>query len=115
MRRFAVLLAPLVIAATPAAAADGAKLFALQCKSCHAAKSSPMGPSLTGVAGAAVAGRTDYKYSAGLVAKGGKWTDAALDAYLAKPATFAPGTRMTYAVPVAENRTAIIGYLKTLK
>jgi len=102
-------------AAAPSQAADGARLFSLQCKTCHGAKSTPMGPALAGVAGADIAGRDDFTYSAGLKAKSGTWTDAALDAYLAKPVAFAPGTRMMVAVPNAENRAAIVTYLKTLK
>lgn len=116
MPRLVALLVPLVLAlASPAAAADGAKLFALQCKSCHGAKSTLMGPSLAGVAGGKIAGRSDYKYSPGLIAKGGTWSDTALDAYMAKPTVFAPGTRMLAAVPAAENRAALVAYLKTLK
>jgi len=101
--------------ASPSHAADGARLFNLQCKTCHGPKSTPMGPTLTGVAGADIAGRDDYAYSAGLKAKTGTWTDAALDAYLAKPMAFAPGTRMMVAVPNAETRAALVTYLKTLK
>ncbi|MDP1618926.1 cytochrome c family protein [Phenylobacterium sp.] len=104
-----------LMGASPSFAADGAQLFNLQCKTCHGAKSTPMGPTLAGVAGADIAGRDDYAYSAGLKAKSGTWTDAALDAYLAKPMAFAPGTRMMVAVPNAENRAAIVTYLKTLK
>lgn len=115
MRRFVLALAAASFAAAPASAADGGKLFALQCKSCHGAKSTPMGPALTGVVGAKIAGRADYKYSAGLTAKSGTWTAANLDAYLAKPAAFAPGTRMLTAVADAASREAIIDYLETLK
>lgn len=116
-----LLLAGLVLAAAPglaqaqAASSAGARLFNLQCKTCHGDKSTPAGPTLAGVAGAPIAGRTDFNYSAGLKAKGGVWTDAALDAYLAKPVAFAPGTRMMVAVPDANNRAAIVAYMKTLK
>ena len=48
-RMFAAALASLFVAG-PALAADGAKVFQLQCKSCHGAKSTLMGPSLAGVA-----------------------------------------------------------------
>jgi cytochrome c len=116
MRRiFAVPALLLLVFATPSAAADGAWVFALQCKSCHGAKSTLMGPALAAVAGADIAGRKDFKYSPALVAKAGVWTDAALDAYLARPAGFAAGTRMTTAVPAADNRAALIAYMKTLK
>lgn len=119
--RLPVLLAGLILAAAPglaqaqAASSTGARLYNLQCKTCHGDKSTPAGPTLAGVAGAPIADRSDYAYSAGLKAKGGTWTDAALDAYLAKPMAFAPGTRMMVAVPDANNRAAIVAYMKTLK
>ena len=98
--------------ASPALAADGAQLFAMQCKMCHGG--SPIGPNLTGVAGRKIAA-TDFAYSAALKAKDGTWTDANLDAFLKGPAAFAPGTKMFASVPSEENRAALIGYLKTLK
>jgi len=95
--------------------ADGAKTFMLQCGTCHQAKSSPMGPSLAGVAGRKIASLTDYAYSPALQAKGGAWTDANLDAYLAGPAKFAPGSKMPVSLPAVADRVAVITYLKTLK
>lgn len=111
----ASLLAAGAMSATPAAAADGAKVFNLQCRTCHAAKSSVAGPSLNGVAGRRIAGLSDFAYSSALKSKGGSWTDAALDAYLAAPAKFAPGGRMFNAVAAPGDRAAVIAYLKTLK
>ena len=110
-------LAPvlLTLSSTPALAADGAKTFLLQCKSCHGAKSTLMGPALGGVAGAKIAGRADFAYSTGLKAKAGVWSDANLEAYLAAPTRFAPGSRMPQGVANPADRTAVIGYLKTLK
>lgn len=115
MRRYFFALAAASAIAAPASAADGGKLFALQCKSCHGPASSLMGPSLSGVVGAKIAARADFKYSAGLKAKTGTWTEANLDAYLAKPTVFAPGSRMTTGVADAAGRKAIIDYLGTLK
>ena len=114
---FAMAALAILAAASPALAApDGAKLFALQCKSCHGAASTAMGPALAGVAGGRIAARSDFKYSAGLKAKsGGTWTDQALNSYLSGPAAFAPGSRMAVSVPSAENRAALVAYLKTLK
>ena len=111
-----LLAAAGLIAASPAVAADGAKTFQLQCKVCHQAKSTPMGPSLTGVAGRKIAGLADFKYSAGLAAKASMtWTDTNLEAYLAAPAKFAPGTRMPSGLAAPADRAAVIGYLKGLK
>ncbi len=115
MRLPALAFAFVTLSATPVLAADGAKTFLLQCKSCHAAKSSLMGPALTGVAGAKIAGRADFAYSAGLKAKAGTWSDANLEAYLAAPTKFAPGSRMPQGVANPADRVAVIGYLKTLK
>lgn len=113
-----VLAAALILTtATPALAEDGAALYAAQCKACHSltGTSSPTGPSLKGVAGRKVASAGGYSYSAGLTKKGGTWTDAALDAYLAAPATWAPGTKMFNRVAQPQARAAIIAYLKTQK
>lgn len=105
----------LALSAGAASAADGAKTFQLQCKTCHGAKSSPAGPGLAGVAGRKIAGLTDFTYSAGLKAKSGTWTDANLDGYLAGPMKFAPGTRMATGVANPADRAAVVAYLKTLK
>lgn len=112
MLRVAAAALVLSLAAAPALAADGAQLFNMQCKMCHAG--TPMGPSLAGVAGGPVAAKP-FAYSPALKSKGGTWTDANLDAYLKAPSAFVPGTKMMISVPSAESRTAIIGYLKTLK
>ena len=116
MVRFAFAAAALSLAATPALAADGAQLFAMQCKLCHQpAGSTAMAPSLAGVAGGAIASKSDFNYSPALKAHGGTWTDENLNAFLKAPAAFAPGTKMFATVPSDENRVAIVDYLKTLK
>lgn len=114
--RFVPLALVLGLLAAPAyAAADGATLFAQQCKMCHGPASSPMGPSLAGAAGGKIAVRKDFTYSTALKAKGGTWTDAALDQFLAAPAKFAVGTKMPISVPAPDNRKALVAFLKTLK
>ena len=113
MTRVAAFAALLSLSAAPALAADGAQLFNLQCKMCHGG--SVMGPTLNGVAGGPIAAKPGFAYSPALKNKGGTWTDANLDAFLKAPAQFAPGTKMLIGVPADDSRTAIIGYLKTLK
>lgn len=113
MIRVAAAALALSFAAAPAFAADGQQLFNMQCKMCHSG--GPMGPSLTGVAGAKIASKEGFAYSPALKAKGGTWTDANLDAFLKAPAQFAPGTKMMMSVPSDENREAVIAFLKTLK
>lgn len=111
----ALALAAGLLSAVPAAAADGAKVFNLQCRACHGAKSTVAGPSLNGVAGRKIAGLSDFAYSQALKAKGGTWSDAALEAYLTAPGKFAPGGRMITAVAAPADRAALIAYMKTLK
>ena len=115
--RFILLVAAGALMAGPALAADGAAVFASQCKVCHTttAASGPAGPSLKGVAGRKLGSLSDFAYSPGLKAKGGSWSDANLDAFLTNPSAFAPGTKMFARVPAADNRAAVIAYLKTLK
>src|SRR3954463_2458349 len=120
MVRFAsaVLIAAVAagtLASSPALAADGAQLFQQQCKICHQGPSTPLAPSLAGVAGKDKASRTDFTYSNALKAKAGTWTDADLDKWLTSPGAFVPGTKMVVAVPDAGNRAALIAYLHTLK
>ncbi len=114
-----VLAALLVAGAAtaPAFAQDGAALFNAQCKSCHTLNGTngPAGPSLKGVVGRKIAGSPGYAYSKALSGKGGTWGDAQLDAYLAGPAAFAPGTKMFNKVADPKARAAIVAYLKTQK
>jgi|HubBroStandDraft_1064217.scaffolds.fasta_scaffold121723_3 cytochrome c len=115
MRAALVLL--LALAAPPALAATGEELFNAQCGDCHTVgdASTDQGPSLKGVVGRPVAGAKDFAYSDALKAKGGTWTEAGLDAFLANPNATVPGTAMFGGAPVAEDRAAIIAYLKTVK
>ncbi|MBU6165177.1 MAG: c-type cytochrome [Alphaproteobacteria bacterium] len=106
--------------AAPAAAQDakaGEKAFA-QCRACHSVVrgQNRIGPSLAGVAGRRIAGVAGFNYSAALKRRTGNWTDANLNAWLTRPAAWAPGTRMAFAgIPDARRRADMIAYLKTLK
>ena len=106
--------------AAPAAVAaiSGEKIFA-KCAACHdIAKggANGIGPALHGVVGRAIGSVAGYTYSTALKTKGGNWDAAALDAYIAAPAKYAPGTKMAYAgLSKAEERKAVIEYLETQK
>lgn len=102
-----------------AALAQAAKptSFAM-CGACHSVKAgeNKIGPSLAGVAGRKQGASAGFKYSAAMKAKGGKWTDTELDAYLTNPRAAIPGTTMAFAGQKdAAKRAEIIAYLKTLK
>ncbi len=123
---------PAVPAAAAAPAAGGAAAAAIvgdaakgeqsakKCAACHtfnAGGANGIGPNLAGVYGEAVAsGRGGFAFSDPLKAKGGKWDDATLDAWLKNPKTFAAGTKMTFAgIADDQERANVIAYLKTAK
>ncbi len=111
------LIAALALAAGPAFAADGADVFKSKCGDCHTtdAESTEAAPGLKGVVGRKIASLSDFPYSDALRAKSGTWTETALNAFLASPNDFAPGTIMLGGAPDPAERKAIIDFLKTLK
>ena len=57
-------------------------------------------------------GRPGYPYSPALSAKGGTWTWQNMDAWLASPRHFAPGTKMTFAgIRKASDRADLLAWL----
>ena len=95
----------------------GAKLFK-KCKSCHTTKKggkNTIGPNLWDVVGRKIAGSTGFKYSEALKGKGGDWSFAALDAFLANPKSYAKGTKMSFrGVKKNEDRADLLVYLHSL-
>ncbi|NNK33963.1 MAG: c-type cytochrome [Xanthomonadales bacterium] len=95
----------------------GRMLFSL-CSGCHAlgdGATHGIGPDLAGILGRPIGSARGYRYSEALAGISGSWTPEALDAFLADPQTFAPGTVMTAAqgVPDDAARSAMIEFLKT--
>ena len=72
-------------------------------------------PSLSRVFGRAIASDTFDRYSAGLKAAGGVWSEDNLVAFLTDPAAFAKGTAMSYRAGSAIEAAQIVKRLKALE
>lgn len=89
------------------------------CSICHAIGASAavsVGPPLNGIVGRRWATYPTFAYSPGLVAgreAGRLWDETTLDAWLAKPSSVVPGTKMIFpGLADPKSRQAVIGYLR---
>jgi cytochrome c len=106
------------------ASADSGKTVFKQCTSCHTADKggkNGVGPNLWDMVGTQKAARQGFAYSSVLAAakdKGGDeaaWGYEQLNAFLANPKAYLPGTKMTFAgLRKAEDRANVIAYLRSL-
>lgn len=98
-------------------AAAGKAAF-LVCSACHTvAPGGPalIGPNLYGVLGRDVASAEGFAYSEALLALPGAWDEAKLNAFLADPLAYAPGTKMGLAgITSSSERANLIAYLAHL-
>ena len=90
---------------------------AMVCKACHQFESNGVtvvGPPLWGIAERTIASFEGFNYSEGIKQHQGKWDAEKLDAFLASPTEFAPGTNMVFpGVKDPGSRAAIIAWLAT--
>jgi cytochrome c len=88
------------------------------CASCHSfdkGGANKVGPALYGVVNRQIGGLAGFAYSDSLKSKGGPWTYAALDAFIANPKGFASGTKMAYGGEKDPTRRAdMIAYMRSL-
>lgn len=86
------------------------------CRQCHRVNDGSdhaVGPDLKDILNRPVAGAAGFGYSDALLAKGGRWTPEALDAFLRDPQAFAPGTLMQIrGLGRPEDRAALLAYLQ---
>jgi cytochrome c len=91
------------------------QLLSLACAACHsfgAGEKTIIGPNLHGVFGRPAGAVEGFDYSPGLKSSGLVWTPRALDAWLADPASFVAGTKMTFTgYRSPEDRRDLIAYL----
>jgi len=105
------------LASAPYDSADreNGKRQAQFCRACHSLERGGrhlIGPSLYGMFGTEAGSQSGFEYSPVLRDADFAWTPAALNAWLAQPARFLPGNRMTFAGVVRErDRTDLIAYL----
>ncbi|MEM7634757.1 MAG: cytochrome c family protein [Pseudomonadota bacterium] len=113
--------APKVSLASLLASADAAKgenAFKA-CKACHTVEDggkNKVGPNLYDIVDHAIGTRGGFAYSDALKEKASeKWTFENLDAFIAKPKAWAPGTKMGYGGMKREaQRADLLAYLRTL-
>jgi cytochrome c len=112
---------PLPVLLSKADAETGKRRAAI-CSTCHSfgkgEASKPTGPNLWGIVGRVHAADKDFDYSEAnraMGAKGTKWTYDEIFDFIKDPRTHMPGTKMTFAgMSDAEDRAAVIAYLRTL-
>ena len=104
-------------AAGPAAGDVGrGKTVFARCVACHDLNTGAvrMGPSLKGIMGRKAGSAANFGYSSAMKSKGVTWSPDTLNAFLAAPMKYVPGTRMGFAgVTDAQERADLIAYLKT--
>ena len=113
-------VAPVAIATLlpTADAAKGAEVFK-KCASCHTPAqggANGVGPNLYGTLGEEIGhGKGGFAFSDALSGKGGKWDFDSMNAWLASPKAFAPGTKMSFAgLSKPEDRANLLVYLNSL-
>jgi cytochrome c len=97
---------------------NGKSIAQKQCVACHSLNEggkAGVGPNLYGIVGAPHGHAEGFNYSAVLKAKQGPWSYDELNAWLYKPAAYAPGTRMGYAgLANTQQRADLIAYLRSI-
>lgn len=96
--------------------AKGEQVFK-KCAACHNADqggANALGPNLWGVVGKPHAAHPGFAFSDALKGVPGNWDFKALDAWLANPKKYAPGTKMTFAgLSNPQDRADIIAFLNS--
>ena len=114
----AAALAPIGPLLASADAAAGEALTKKLCAACHTFDEggrNGVDPNLYGVLGRARASEAGFNYSPALKDKPGAWTYDELNAWLHRPAAFAPGTRMSFAgINADKQRADVIAYVRGL-
>ncbi len=106
---------PILAAADPAAGEKVAK----KCTACHSFEEggpNKIGPNLYDIVGHPIGGKDGFSYSDALAGMSDDtWTYENLNAFLAKPKEWAPGTKMSFAgLNKVGDRADLVAWLRTL-
>ena len=91
---------------------DGKALFEKRCGGCHALDRDKEGPRLGGVYGRKAGTIDSFQYSDALKNSKVTWSDTTLDRWLTDTEKLVPNNDMSFHVESADERAAIIAYLK---
>lgn len=113
-----VLLACAPVAAGAVDLANGQRLFASRCASCHAVGPSAragFGPQLNAVIGRRAGSTPDFRYSPAMAKSGIVWNDRTLAAFLDSPGDLVPGTKMRFwGMSDARQVGDLLAYLRSI-
>ena len=109
---FLATAAPALAAPLTGDVARGERLYGGRCGFCHSLDSNRFGPRHRGVYGRRVAAVPDFHYSKALAARTFTWNADTLDAWLADPKRFVPGTSMGARTASPQDRADLIAYLR---
>ena len=91
---------------------QGKELFERRCSGCHSLDKDKEGPRLHGVYGRAAGSLPGFEYSDALKASHLNWDADTLDRWLTDPEQVVPGNDMAFRLVKADERAAIIAFLK---
>jgi cytochrome c len=92
----------------------GKDLFGRRCSGCHATDSNMEGPRLRGVVGRKAGTVAGFSYSDAIRNSGITWTEDLLNKWLQNPEALVKDNDMEFRVANADERAALVAYLKTL-
>jgi len=117
MMALAALIAAAGLTGVLAAAGTGPQGYAAfnrRCAGCHDPDRAGVGPPLRHVFGRRAAGYPKFPYSDALKKASITWDAVSLDRWLTDPDSFVPENDMSFRLEKAEERAAIVAYLREL-
>ena len=90
----------------------GKQLFEKRCGGCHSLDQDQTGPRLRNVYGRKAGSVSTFRYSEALKSAKITWDDGLLDQWLTDPDSLVPDNEMEFHVPKADEREAIIRFLR---